>query len=295
MEWNCTLSEERLSDYLEGQLSATESAAFAAHRKHCERCAELVDQVRDLLSDMHRLEPLEVPAGLQARLLDATLGPRAKKEGWRRWFAWTPMVWRPRFAIGIATVMACAVIVVQAGGVLPTKMHKANVNPADIVRSINRQAHLTYAQGVRFVNNLRVVYEIQSRLASQNPQHAPAQPGRTMQQNQNNPQEKSDERGRSQSQDALVYAENDATPAAEPADVLPAANEFSFHRSSVRIQAANPQQRFETHRDRRSSAGNLFLACAATGDPNLNQGFPAANANGSTPGVAQIKPEWSAP
>jgi hypothetical protein len=294
MEWNCTLSEERLSDYLEGQLSATESAAFAAHREHCQRCAELVEQVRDLLSDMHALEPAEVPAGLQARILDATLGPRrAKKEGWRGWFAWTPMIWRPRFAIGLATVAVCAVVVIQAGGVLPTKMHKANVNPADIVRSINRQAHLSYAQGVRFVNNLRVVYEIESRLESQNPQPSTTQPGQNMRQNQNNPQEKSDERGRSQSQDAIVYAENDDAPAAQPASTAPAADEFSFHHSSVQMHATTAQQKFETHRDRHRTIGNLSFACARRRDPNLNQGFAAAN--DSMPDGSQPKPEWSAP
>src|SRR5690348_5791357 len=234
MEWNCTLSEERLSDYLEGRLSAEESAAFAAHRERCEACAELVEQVRELLGGMHRLELVEEPAGLQARILDSTLGPRPKKEGWRRWFAWTPMIWRPRFAIGLATVATCAAIVVQAGGVLPSKMHKANVNPADIVQSINRKAHLTYAQGVRFVNNLRVVYEIESRLESQNPQQQ-TQP-QNMQQNQNNPSEKSD-KPRSQSRDAIIYAESESFGAAEPVNA-PAANDSSFVGSSAQSKAA---------------------------------------------------------
>jgi anti-sigma factor RsiW len=276
VDWNCTLTEERLSDYLEGQLSAAESAAFAAHRERCERCTGLVGQVRELLADMHRLEAVEAPPHLQTRVLDATLGPRTKKEGWRRWVAWTPMIWRPRFAIGLATVTACALIVIQAGGVLPTRMHKANVNPADIVRSINRQAHLTYAQGVRFVNNLRVVYEIESRLDNQNPQPAAQRQRNQMQPNQNDPQEKSDKRGRSQSRDAMVYAETDGTPAAEPADAAPATDEFSFHSSPAQIHAAISQQRFETHLDRRRGQGNLF-ADTASGDPNRNQGFPAAD------------------
>lgn len=290
MEWNCTVSEERLSDYLEGQLSAEESAAFAAHRERCEKCAELVDQVRELLGGMHRLEAVEEPAGLQARILDATLGPRPKKAGWRRWFAWTPLIWRPRFAIGLATVATCAAIVVQAGGVLPSKMHKANVNPADIVRSINRQAHLTYASGVRFVNNLRVVYEIESRLESQNPQQQ-TQPGQNMQQNQNNPSEKSD-KPRSQSRDAIIYAESESSGAAEPAKA-PAVNEFSLHSSSVQFQATTSQQTFETHRDRCLSASNPAVAEAGSSDPNLNQDFPAVG--GFTLAGAQATSEWSAP
>lgn len=293
MDWNCTLTEERLSDYLEGQLSAPESTALEAHREHCERCAELVDQMRDLLTNLQSLELVEEPADLQLRILDATLGPRPKKEGWRRWFAWTPMIWRPRFAIGLATVAACGLIVIQAGGVLPTKMHKANVNPADIVRSINRQAHLTYAQGARFVNNLRVVYEIESRLETQNPQQqSPAQPGtNNMQRNQNNPQEKS---GRSESRGKVVYADSDAGASLEPAEEAATMSEISLKRSPSQIDVSHSQQQFETRRDRRLSPGSLRFACANADGRNLNQGFPAPDEPAASANE-QAKPEWSAP
>ncbi len=295
MEWNCTLTEERLSDYLEGRLSAEESATLIAHREHCERCAETVDQVHELLADMHALEPLQEPAHLQARILDATLGPRVKKATWRRWFRWTPMIWRPRFAIGLATVAVCATIVIQAGGVLPTKMHKADVNPADIVRSINRQAHLTYAQGARFVNNLRVVYEIESRLETQNPpQRSPGQPGQNNLRQKNGPQEKSDERGRSQSQGSVIYADSDANSATEVPDATPARSETSSVIAPAPIHVATPQPTIETQRVGRSSTGNLLFACAGLGDANLNQGFVAANDPANADG-RQARPEWSAP
>ena len=37
MNWNCTLTEERLSDFLEGALSPEENAAFSAHRAYMPR------------------------------------------------------------------------------------------------------------------------------------------------------------------------------------------------------------------------------------------------------------------
>lgn len=299
MDWNCTLTEERLSDYLEAQLSAPEMAAFAAHSERCARCAALLAQVGDLLADMHRLELVEEPAGLQTRILEATLGPRAKKAGWRRWFAWTPMIWQPRFAIGMATVAACALVVIQAGGVLPNKMHKANLNPADIVRSINSQVHLNYAKGVKFVNNLRVVYEIESRMETQNPpQQAPAQPEQNnLQQNQNDPQEKSDKRpGRTEKRNAILYAEAAPSAGARNAQAAPAAE------SSVSSEATQSQQTFETHPDCFAKRDSTLLPRVALANPNLNLGFPTlaeqsfaflapdelATEDGS-------KPEWSAP
>lgn len=173
MEWNCTVTEERLSEFLEGQLAAGEAEAFSAHAKNCAQCSQLVAQVGGLVSEMHGVELIKEPAALHAKIMDATLGPRPSKEGWRRWFAWVPTLWKPRFAMGFATVAACCVVVVHAGGVTPGKLRRADLNPLDMFRSVNRQAHLTYALGMKFVNQLRVVYEIQSRLEPEPPQEEP--------------------------------------------------------------------------------------------------------------------------
>ena len=55
-------------------------------------------------------------------------------------------------------------IVIHTSGMTPAKLKKADFNPISIARSANRTAHLIYARSVKFVNDLRVVYEIQSRL-----------------------------------------------------------------------------------------------------------------------------------
>jgi anti-sigma factor RsiW len=192
MDWNCTLTEERLSDFLEAQLAPAELAAFSTHSKTCGACAGLVARVSGLVSEMRRLELVEEPADLSRKILDATLGPRSSQEGWRRWFAWVPMLWQPRFVMGIVTVAACCVIIVQAGGVTPNKLKKANLNPADAFRAANRQVHLTYARGVKFVNDLRVVYEIQSRLEPETPQQPAPERPHQQQPHSNYPQQKSE-------------------------------------------------------------------------------------------------------
>jgi anti-sigma factor RsiW len=208
MDWNCTLTEERLSDFLEGQLPAAELAAFSAHRKTCATCAGLVAQVDGLVSEMRGLELVEEPADLSRKILDATLGPRASQEGWRRWFAWMPTLWQPRFAMGIATVAACCVIVVQAGGVTPGKLKRANLNPADAFRAANRQVHLTYARGVKFVNDLRVVYEIQSRLEPETPsQAAPEKPHQQQPQSDHQQQKSETHPGRSEARTEKFFAQ----------------------------------------------------------------------------------------
>jgi anti-sigma factor RsiW len=164
MSWNCPQIEERLSDYLDGSLNASERADFQRHAADCVRCAQLIAQVGGTLRRVRSLAPLEVPPRLVSAILDQTLGPRVQKHGWRRWLAWTPVLLQPRFAMGFATAAASLVILFYASGMSPAKIRKADLNPANIYRSVNRQTHLVYARGVKYVNDLRVVYEIQSRL-----------------------------------------------------------------------------------------------------------------------------------
>lgn len=198
MSWNCSITEERLSDSIDGLLAPGEAAEFSAHLATCPACARLATQVGALVHRMHAIEPVEEPAHLNAKILDATLGSRKPKLGWDRWFAWLPNLIQPRFAMGMATVAASFVIVLHTAGVTPNKLKNTDFSPASILRTANRQAHRAYAQGVKFVSDLRVVYEIQSRLQPEpQPSTAPVHenvPKDQSQPSNSNPQEKSQSR-----------------------------------------------------------------------------------------------------
>ena len=167
MNWNCATTEERLSDYLDGLLSTEEAAAFSAHTASCAACATMLAQVSHLVSQMELVEPLDPPAHLTTKILDSTVGPRPKTADWRQWFDWVPVIWQPRFGMGVATVAASFAVLFHAFAPAGGKVTLADLSPVSIVRSANRQVHLTYAHGVKFVNDLRVVYEIESRLGPQ--------------------------------------------------------------------------------------------------------------------------------
>ena len=176
MVWTCLNTEERLSDYLEGLLAGDERGAMEAHLTRCASCPALVAGVRSLAERLPRLEPAIEPTGLVLRILEATSGAvREKREStWKRFFAG---LLAPRFAVGFAAVAATIFILCQAAGINPKKITAGDLNPVSMFRAADRQAHLTYARGVRFVNDLRVVYEIRSRLqeASATPNAAPQQ------------------------------------------------------------------------------------------------------------------------
>jgi anti-sigma factor RsiW len=213
-DWNCARTEERLSDYLDGTLSPAEAAAFSAHASGCDPCGKLVAQVGGLVHQMRALDALEVPPQLIPKILESTLGPRrTQSAGWRRWFAWIPQLWQPRFAMGVATVAATLLIVLYTTGMSPAKLKKADLSPANVFRTANRQVHLTYARSAKFVNDLRVVYEIQTRLQPDAEPSPSIRPAPAPEQNSTppsvNPQEKSQTSphpGHSQSRNATMLA-----------------------------------------------------------------------------------------
>ena len=189
MEWNCTLTESRLSDYLDGTLTSEEAAAFSAHAASCADCAKLVAVVGGLVTRMQKLEPLDTPPMLVKRIVDATSGPRKESAGWKEWFAWAPALLRPRFLMGVGTVAATILILLYTTAGSPVHWKHADLSPSTVLRTANRQAHLTFAKSAKFVNDLRVVYEIQTRLQPE------SEPSAAPQQDQNQaptkPQEKS--------------------------------------------------------------------------------------------------------
>lgn len=164
MNWTCQQTEDRLSEYLDRLLDAEARQALEAHATACDLCGPLVERMAALLSGLHRLPPVEVPARLESRILDATLGPREAKS-WRHRFGLFGAIFQPRFAMGMATAVLSVFFVLQGLGVSVTEIELADLHPAKLYRAADRQAHLLYARGVKFISDLRVVYEIQSRLA----------------------------------------------------------------------------------------------------------------------------------
>jgi Putative zinc-finger len=166
MTWTCDQVEARLSDYLDGLLQKPEQTAFNAHVAECAQCAPLLASVRNLVVEMHSMEQLEAPPRLIYSILDQTLGPRETVSNWQlvknflRGFA------SPKFAYGTASVLATFVILLSASGFSLRKPKMADLRPANVYRNVDRQVHLGYARSVKYVSDLRVVYEIQSRLRS---------------------------------------------------------------------------------------------------------------------------------
>ncbi len=167
MAWTCADTEERLSDVLDRTLLAREQAAFSAHSARCVRCTELAALVAGMAARMHALPFVAEPAGLPQGILTSTLGSKRRRAAAESWLDWASAIWQPRFAMGLATVAATCLILLHMAAPGLRHLRPNDVNPARLFRAANRQVHLSCARGVKFVNDLRVVYEIHSMFASQ--------------------------------------------------------------------------------------------------------------------------------
>jgi anti-sigma factor RsiW len=182
MNLSCGQIEERLSDYIEKSLSIDDTRELEIHLAECPKCVALEMQMRYMLGALARMDSeLEIPPELTGKILEQTFGPRKSNRG-AGVLAWLKALWKPQVLVGVAGALATLLIVTQF--MLPARMRVNGTTPVGIMRSANRQAHLVYARGVKYMNDLRVVYEIQSRLRNE-PEPSPGQPGMTAPQGPN--------------------------------------------------------------------------------------------------------------
>jgi hypothetical protein len=168
MNWTCEQTELLLTDYLEGLLQPEQQHAFDLHVNGCERCTPLVASVTHVIANLRALPELDTPPRLVYNILDTTLGPRETVGGWAAFRAWVRGIASPRFAYGSLSVAATFLMLVTVSGFNWKKPRIADLSPANIYRETNRHVHMAYARSSKYVSDLRVVYEIQSRLRDSN-------------------------------------------------------------------------------------------------------------------------------
>jgi anti-sigma factor RsiW len=179
MTWTCEQIEARLSEYLDGLMAPGERADFAAHANSCATCAPLLASVASLVQELHGLEAVELPPRLVYNILNQTVGPRPQAKRFRGGFGWVSSLPSMRFAYGAISVAATLVVFLAAAGFSFRRPKLADLSPVSLYRRADSGAHLAYARSVKFVSDLRVVYEIQSRLSKDN-NELPTEPESTM-------------------------------------------------------------------------------------------------------------------
>jgi len=190
----CTEFEALISDALEGRLSPARKESFEAHRRVCGVCGPLLADVQAGQQWLRALalEPVEPPVNLVHNILAATSGvvstrPQAAtrdgrttpfgerlRERWDSFF--TPLaafVRQPRFVMSFGMIFFMSSLGLSVAGVKGSDVAKIDLRPAALRHAYN-DAQIKI---VKYYENIRFVYEIESKVRELKRANTPAEPG----------------------------------------------------------------------------------------------------------------------
>lgn len=155
--------ENLISDYLEGQMDAVRRVEVDAHLQGCAPCQELVADVRHAMEMCQSAEELEPAPWLVSKILLATVGERKPTFAEQLAAFFRPAA-RVRFAYAVGMAVFSFSIIVNTAGINLSQLTLEDLNPRTWFYQANRTGHLVAARAEKFYYDLRVVYEIESRL-----------------------------------------------------------------------------------------------------------------------------------
>src|SRR5580700_3783400 len=184
-----------LSDALDGVLTGAQLDTFHAHARTCSVCGPLLADVtagRNWLKDLTEVEP---PVSLVTNILASTTGVDTQRlranvspsrvsglsaSWWERAQAWASEslqpIWgtirQPRFAMSFGMAFFSLSVALSVLGVKPADLRSLSLRPA----AIRHTYYNTQARVVRYYENIRFVYEVESRVRELKRNVAPAEP-----------------------------------------------------------------------------------------------------------------------
>jgi anti-sigma factor RsiW len=169
---NCAEFEVLLADYLDNSLSLEERSAVERHISACVSCRALLEDCSAAIGFMRQAEDIVPPAELITRIAyGAPLGrvrlPYERQSFFSRLTAkWLQPILQPRLAMGMAMTILSFAMLERCTGVHVQHLEAADLNPVRIWGGAEDKALRVKDRAVKYYENLRWVYEIETRLRS---------------------------------------------------------------------------------------------------------------------------------
>jgi hypothetical protein len=224
-DMQCNEFDALLSDALDLALTGAKLERFQAHASACSNCGPLFTEAEQGQRWLKQLAEVDPPAGLVQNILVSTTGiDTARLRGsagvqsqvglFDRLRDWATMlaspivaaVRQPRFVMSFGMAFFSLSISLSLTGVKLTDVRHADLRPS----AIRRTYYETSGKVVKYYENIRFVYEIESRVREFKRATTPAEPAREEKQEKHNntsdrPEEKQ-ERNYSQGDSQLMLA-----------------------------------------------------------------------------------------
>lgn len=166
---NCADLEILLCDYVDGTLASDSKAEVERHLATCANCAELARDVSATVNFIGRVADVEPPPELLTRILfnlpSAHHASARQRRGLRKFLRdWLQPVLQPRFAMGFAMTILSFSLLGRYAGISPRQLTLDDLRPAKVWQAVDDKVYRTWQRSVKFYENLRLVYEIQTQL-----------------------------------------------------------------------------------------------------------------------------------
>ena len=191
----CNEFDGLLTDALDGVLTGARLDRFQAHVRSCSACGPLFAEVeagRNWLKDLTEVEPpvslvtniLASTTGVDTQRLRVNVSTPSRVSSLGNWLeraeAWASgamqPIWgtvrQPRFAMSFGMAFFSLSVALSVLGVKPADLRQVSLRPA----AIRHTYYNTQARVVRYYENIRFVYEVESRVRELKRNVAPAEP-----------------------------------------------------------------------------------------------------------------------
>jgi hypothetical protein len=174
----CNEFDALLFDALDQKLGAADQEGFRAHARACGKCGPMFAELEAGQHWLKSLKEVEPPANLVNDILAATSGIPSYRladagsrtqtslgERIREWAdSFLAPVWstvrQPRFAMSFGMAFFSLSVALSVAGVKPGDISKLDFRPS----AMRRTYYTTSARVVKYYENIRLVYEIESRV-----------------------------------------------------------------------------------------------------------------------------------
>ncbi len=165
----CADLEILLCDYLDGTLTPEAKAEVERHVASCSTCAAMARDVSTAIGFIERAAEVQPPPELMTRIVfDLTTARHThapQPGGLRRLLErWIQPVLQPRFAMGFAMTILSFSLLGKVAGISPRQITLDDLRPAKIWQSVDDRLYRGWQRTVKFYENLRFVYEVQTQL-----------------------------------------------------------------------------------------------------------------------------------
>src|SRR5579872_3542731 len=225
---SCSEFDALLSQAIDGTLAGEKLASFEAHGRVCQLCGPLLHEAEAGLSWLKSLAEVEPPPELVTNILLRTSGVvsaqhhgagKLESASWvsrvRDWAGVigspiVAMARQPRFAMSFGMAFFTLSVTLSLAGVKLSDIRHMDLRPS----AIRRTYYETSGRVVKYYENIRFVYEIESRVRQFKEAAAPAeQPSEQQNNNDRKNKTKNDNSGQpEQKQDRNNYSQEGNQP-----------------------------------------------------------------------------------